>query len=60
MLILIKIWQIEILIYMYDHIINSLPYNNPKFHWKKIGICGKKRYYKNLKDLETLISEVIL
>ena len=44
-------------IYMYDHTINSLPYNNPKFHWKKIGICGKKRYLKNLKDLETLIAE---
>ena len=47
----------DIDIYMYDHTINSLPYNNPKFHWKKIGICGKKKSYKNFKDLETLISE---
>ena len=44
-------------IYMYDRTINSLPYNNTKFHWKKIGICGKKRNLKNLKDLETLITE---
>jgi len=27
-------------VYMYDHTINSLPYNNTKFHWKKIGITG--------------------
>ena len=43
-------------IYMYDHTINSLPYNNSKFHWKKIGISGKGKYL-NLKDLETLILE---
>ena len=30
-------------VYMYDHTINSLPYNNSKFHWEKIGICGKKK-----------------
>lgn len=23
-------------VYMYDHTINSLPYENPKFHWKKL------------------------
>lgn len=27
-------------IYMYDHTINSLPYENHKLYWKKIGICG--------------------
>ena len=43
-------------IYMYDHTIKSLPYNNTKFHWKKIGLSGKKKY-PNLKDLETLILE---
>ena len=41
---------------MYDHTINRLPYENPRFHWKKIGISGKKTSY-NLKDLDTLIIE---
>ena len=43
-------------VYMYDHTINRLPYENPRFHWKKIGISGKKTSY-NLKDLDTLIIE---
>lgn len=30
-------------VYMYDHTIDSLPYNNTKFHWEKIGIAGKKQ-----------------
>ena len=42
---------------MYDHTINSLPYKNNKFHWKKIGLCGKSRPYNNLKNLEELIEE---
>jgi hypothetical protein len=29
-------------IFMYDHTINKLPFENSKFHWKKIGLCGKK------------------
>ena len=44
-------------IYMYDHTINSLPYNNTKFHWKKIGLCGVGKQYPNLKNLEELINE---
>ena len=44
-------------IYMYDHTINSLPYENPKFHWKKIGICGVGKQYPNQKNLEELILE---
>lgn len=44
-------------IYMYDHTINSLPYNNSRFHWKKIGLCGKKTKNKKLKNLEELIEE---
>ena len=44
-------------VYMYDHTINKLPYENPKFHWKKIGICGKSQNQTNLKDLEFLINE---
>ena len=42
---------------MYDHTINKLPYENPRFHWKKIGICGKNKNHRNLKDLETIIKE---
>ena len=44
-------------VYMYDHTINSLPYENPKFHWKKIGICGANRNLTNMKTLEQLIEE---
>ena len=44
-------------VYMYDHTINSLPYNHTNFHWKKIGLCGKKRKNIKLKNLEQLIKE---
>ena len=44
-------------VYMYDHTINSLPFNNSKFHWKKIGISGKNQKNKQLKSLEELIIE---
>ena len=44
-------------VYMYDHTINSLPYENPKFHWKKIGLCGKKTNSTELKTLEEMINE---
>ena len=44
-------------VYMYDHTIDSLPFNNIKFHWKKIGISGKNKNNKLLKSLEELIIE---
>ena len=44
-------------VYMYDHTINSLPFENPKFHWKKIGLCGKKTNITELKTLEEMINE---
>ena len=44
-------------VYMYDHTINSLPFNNPKFHWKKIGICGNAERTAQLKTLEELLNE---
>lgn len=44
-------------VYMYDHTIDSLPYNNSKFHWKKIGIAGRKKSNKLLKSLEEIIIE---
>ena len=42
-------------VYMYDHTIDNLPYQNPKFHWKKIGLCGTGRQYNNMRSLEELI-----
>ena len=44
-------------VYMYDHTINSLPYENPKFHWKKLGLCGKGNENPNMTNLEELIAE---
>jgi len=44
-------------VYMYDHTIKKLPYNNSKFHWSKIGICGSNNRKKNLKTLEDLLKE---
>jgi len=44
-------------VYMYDHTINSLPYENPKFHWKKIGLCGVGKHYVGMKNIEELIKE---
>jgi len=44
-------------VYMYDHTINSLPYENPKFHWKKIGLCGVGSQHPDMKNLEELIAE---
>ena len=44
-------------VYMYDHTINKLPYNNPKFHWAKIGITGKGKENAQLKTLEHLIEK---
>ena len=44
-------------VYMYDHTINSLPYENPKFHWKKIGLCGVGQQHNTMKSLEDLIKE---
>ena len=42
---------------MYDHTINHLPYENPKFHRKKIGLFGKNTKNKDLRHLEDLIKE---
>ena len=44
-------------VYMYDHTINSLPYNNSKFHWSKIGICASNETTQDLKTLEELMKE---
>ena len=44
-------------VYMYDHMINSLPYENIKFHWNKIGLSERNQNNINLKTLEQLIKE---
>ena len=44
-------------IYMYDHTINSLPFEHQKFHWKKIGVSGSKLKNKFLKSIDELIIE---
>ena len=40
---------------MYDHTINSLPYNNSRFHWKKIGIGGNSERKYNIQTIEDMI-----
>ena len=47
----------DIDVYMYDHTINGLPYNNTKFHWKKKGIAGKGEITQKLDTLENYINE---
>ena len=44
-------------VYMYDHTINRLPYENPKFHWKKIGISSESKKTFNKKSLKELMKE---
>lgn len=44
-------------IYMYDHTINSLPFKNPRFHWKKIGLSGLISNGINLKTLPEILKE---
>ena len=41
-------------VYMYDHTIKNLPYHNPKFHWKKIGLIGHKKKNDNMETLKEL------
>ena len=44
-------------IFMYDHTINNLPYENNKFHWKKKGLGGKIERTYNIQTLEDMIRE---
>ena len=44
-------------VYMYDHTIKNLPYQNPKFHWKKIGLTGHKKKNDNMETLKELLIE---
>ena len=42
-------------IYMYDHTINNLPYENNKFHWKKIGLGGNIDKTYNIQTLQEMM-----
>jgi len=42
-------------IYMYDHTIDKLPYENNRFHWKKIGIGGISERTYNIQTLEEMM-----
>ena len=44
-------------VYMYDHTIDKLPFDNEKFHWKKIGIGGNKNRTYNIQTLQEMIKE---
>ena len=43
-------------VYMYDHTIDGLPEDNPRFHWSKLGISDGVTDDEGLKTLEELIS----
>jgi hypothetical protein len=45
-------------IFMYDHSIENLPYENPRFHWKKIGLTGRTTIKSQImKSLDEIILE---
>ena len=44
-------------IFMYDHTIENLPFQNKRFHWKKIGLTEKIGKENNKKTLRELIEE---
>ena len=44
-------------VYMYDHTIDKIAYENPKFHFHKIGITGKNKTKPMLKSLEEILKE---
>jgi len=44
-------------IYMYDHTITKLPFQNPKFHYFHIGLARKSNKEQNLKSLEEIIED---
>lgn len=44
-------------VFMYDHTIDKLPFENPKFHWKKIGLTGRNMNKNNMKTLPELIKD---
>ena len=44
-------------VYMYDYTVNGLPYENTKFHFKKIGITCEYKKSSNMKTLIDIMKE---
>ena len=44
-------------VFMYDHTISKLPFDNPRFHWKKVGLSSEPNKKENMKTLDELINE---
>ena len=44
-------------VFMYDHTIDSLPEENPRFHWSKLGIADGHTQDDRLKTLDDLIAQ---
>ena len=44
-------------VFMYDHTIDGLPEENPRFHWQKLGLSDSGRDEAKLKTLDTLIKQ---
>ena len=44
-------------IYMYDHTINNLVFENPRFHWQKKGLSTESEKNKKMKTLKELLLE---
>ena len=42
---------------MNDHTISKLPYDNPRFHWNKIGLSKESNKKEHMKTLDELIKE---
>lgn len=42
-------------IYQYDHTIEALPVENPRFHWQKLGIAPSS--FDNMRSIDDLIKE---
>ena len=44
-------------VFMYDHTIDGLPEENPRFHWSKLGIADGSTQDSRLKTLDELIKQ---
>ena len=44
-------------VYMYDHTIDGLPEENPRFHWSRLGLSDTGNDQENLRTLESLVAQ---
>lgn len=42
-------------VFMYDHTIDGLPEENPRFHWSKLGVADSPNHADDLRTLDELI-----